>query len=494
MNRYKLFFIGFLLLNFLSIKAQELSSDSCAFVQKSIWNNCERVDYLFSGKKVIVVQPKTASKGRPWIWRPAFFGKFQWVDEALLEKGFHIVYCDFTHDYGCDKALNIGDKFYQHIVSKYKLSSKVTLEGFSRGGVFALNWAARNPLKVACIYLDAPVCNLESWPSRKQSQLWQNMLGKFEINDSDFKTENHSPIYRLKSLIDAGVPILSVCGDSDKVVPYAENTSLVRKEYIKSCAPINVILKEGVDHHPHSLENPERIVDFILRHQLGYSDYHEINNRGSIQNSYIKFEKEKFGRVGFLGESITQTKGWRNMVQEELRQRFPYTKFEFINAGIDSSRVGNDILSKGDIDLLFVEAAVNDHTNGFSPQEQVRGMEGIIRNVRVKNPTTDIIMLHFIYAPFIERYKKGEMPDIVYNHERVAHNYNIPSINLICEINKRIEEGEFTWKEFEGTHPHPIEHKYYAAAISRLFTLLWIKNRQQKEIINHELPSSLDEF
>ena len=34
----------------------------------------------------------------------------------------------------------------------YGLSPRVTLEGFSRGGLFAYNWAADHPDKVACIY------------------------------------------------------------------------------------------------------------------------------------------------------------------------------------------------------------------------------------------------------------------------------------------------------------------------------------------------------
>lgn len=73
-------------------------------------------------------------------------------------------------------------------------------------------------------------------------------------------------------------------------------------------------------------------------------------------------------------------KGWRDMICEDLKQRFPYTKFTFVTAGIPSTgstpgafRLTDDVLSKGKVDLLFVEAAVNDDTNGFSAIEQVRG-------------------------------------------------------------------------------------------------------------------------
>lgn len=127
------------------------------------------------------------------------------------------------------------------------------------------------------------------------------------------------------------------------------------------------------------------------------------------------------------------------------------------------------MLEKGRIDLLFVEAAVNDHTNGFPPVEQVRGMEGEVRQALMKNPELDIVMLHFIYDPFIQMVKAGQVPDVILNHERVANHYLIPSINLTQEIAGRMLAGEFTWEQFGGTHPLPFGHRFYAAAIARLF-------------------------
>ena len=144
-------------------------------------------------------------------------------------------------------------------------------------------------------------------------------------------------------------------------------------------------------------------------------------------------------------------KGWKNMIEQQLRQRFPYTSFDFVEAGIGSTgstpgafRLQQDVLSKGKVDLLFVEATVNDHTNHFTPSEQVRGMEGIVRHALLSNPEMDIIMLHFIYDPFIPMVAKKQQPDVILNHERVANYYLIPSINLVQEIGERMQEGEFT--------------------------------------------------
>lgn len=463
--------------------------------KKSEWNGCDRYDFTFKDRQATVVVPKKAAKGTPWIWRPAFFDAFPSVDKALLEKGFHIVYYDVTHLYGSPRAVSLGTEFYKDITDRYGLSPKVTLEGFSRGGLFAFNWAAQNTDKVACIYVDAPVCNVFSWPGRKNATLWNDLLKEWNLTDAEMEHFKGNPIDNLAPIAAAGIPIISVCGDSDQTVPYKENMDVVRSRYLAAGGPVEVILKKGCDHHPHSLENPEPVVDFILRQQPEYEKYLHYTLRGSLQNSFRKFEKERRARVAFLGGSITEMNGWRNMVEQQLQQRFPYTQFEWVEAGIGSTgttpgsfRLQHDILSKGKIDLLFVEAAVNDDTNGFSALEQVRGMEGEVRHALESNPEMDIVMLHFIYDPFIPLIARRQMPDVILNHERVANHYLIPSVNLCQEIGERMQDGEFTWDDFGGTHPKPFGHKFYAAAIGHLFDEMWKGVSPEGPIVVHEIP------
>lgn len=470
--------------------------------QKQTWHGGTRHDFKFKERDAIIVEPAEAAEGNPWIWRPAFFDAFPSVDVALLAKGFHIVYLDLTHEYGNPRSVALGTDFYRWICENYALSEHVTLEGFSRGGLYALNWAIANPEKVACLYLDAPVCDVFSWPGRQQPELWQDLLQKWDTTDKEMASFAGNPIDHLQPLAAAGVPILAVCGDSDQIVPYAENMEVLRNRYVALGGPVEVILKPGCDHHPHSLENPEPVVDFILRHQPTYQNYIHSSARGSLQNSFLKFERERSGRVAFLGGSITEMKGWKDEIENDLKQRFPYTAFDFVEAGIGSTgttpgafRLPHDVLSQGKIDLLFVEAAVNDDTNHFSPLEQVRGMEGEVRQALLNNPEMDIVMLHFIYDPFIPLLAKGKQPDVILNHERVANHYLIPSINLAQEISERMSAGEFTWEQFGGTHPLPFGHKFYAAAINHLFDTMWKGIEMDAPLVPHELPAlPLDSF
>lgn len=463
--------------------------------RKSKWNGHDRYDFTVNGRDAIVVAPQQPAKGNPWIWRPAFFDAFPSVDKALLEKGFHVAYYDLTHLYGSPKAVRLGGDFYQYMTRYYGFSPKVTVEGFSRGGLFAINWAAKNPEKVACLYLDAPVCDVFSWPGRKDRNLWNDLLKEWNLTDGQMDSFPGNPIDQLDVLAEAGIPIISVCGDSDQVVPFKENMDVIRSRYLAKGGSVTLILKPGCDHHPHSLENPEAVVDFIVSHQPGYEKYLRYTTRGSLQNSFIRFEKEREGRVAFLGGSITEMKGWKELVEGQLRRRFPYTRFEFVEAGIGSTgttpgafRLRHDILSKGKVDLLFVEAAVNDDTNGFTAVQQVRGMEGEIRHALESNPAMDIVMLHFIYDPFIPLVAKGQQPDVIMNHERVANQYMIPSINLCQEIGERLRDGEFTWERFGGTHPAPFGHTFYAAAIDHLFTDMWKGCSPESAIKPHEIP------
>ncbi|MGH6552654.1 alpha/beta fold hydrolase [Bacteroides hominis] len=444
---------------------------------KGKWKGFDQYTFAYQDREAIVVCPKHAATGNPWIWRPAFFGAFASVDEELLRRGFHVAYYDLTHLYGSPRARKSGTDFYWNMVRMYGLSPKVTLEGFSRGGLFAYNWAADHPDKVACIYVDAPVCNVFSWPGRspENAGLWKGLLEEWGLTDDQMNSFSGNPIDRLKPLADAGIPVICVCGDSDKVVPFSENSAIVRQRYTAMGAPFELILKPGVDHHPHSLSDPAPVVDFIIRHQPGYEAKQCYTLRGDYRNSYQMFEKERVGTVAFLGGSITEMKGWRDMICEDLKQRFPYTKFTFIDAGIPSTgstpgafRLADDVLSKAKVDLLFVEAAVNDDTNGFNAIEQVRGMEGIVHHALLSNPSMDIMMLHFIYDPFIPKLDGGQMPDVILNHERVANHYLIPSVNLATEIAARMREGEFNWEQFGGTHPKPLGHAYYAATINKV--------------------------
>ena len=211
-------------------------------------------------------------------------------------------------------------------------------------------------------------------------------------------------------------------------------------------------------------------------------EYFEL--RDGIANSQLKFEREKTGRIAFLGGSITAGGGWRDHTMKYFQAKFPRTQFEFIAAGIGSMgsvphafRLERDVLSKGPVDLLFVEAAVNDSSNiPEHPEQMLRGMEGVVRHARAANPLTDIIHLHFVMPPHMDDYNKGRVPSSIAQHEKVAIAYGNPSLNLALEVTDRINAGEFTWNEdFKGLHPSSFGHQLYANSIARMLDAAFAK-------------------
>jgi pimeloyl-ACP methyl ester carboxylesterase len=166
------------------------------------------------------------------------------------------------------------DAFYQHLTKDRGLNRKAVLEGFSRGGLFSLNWAARNPDQVACIYNDAPVCDFKSWPGGRGRGKgspgdWRLCLDAYKLSEEEALAYKLNPVDNLEPLAKAKIPLLHICGDADDVVPIDENTLLVEKRYRELGGPIEVIVKPGVGHHPHSLVDPAPIVAFVLKHTIG---------------------------------------------------------------------------------------------------------------------------------------------------------------------------------------------------------------------------------
>jgi pimeloyl-ACP methyl ester carboxylesterase len=235
----------------------------------SEWNGWQRLDFLSYGRKALLVVPKQPAAGKPWIWRTEFFGHEPQADLALLEKGYHLAYVDLQNLYGAPLAIDAMDRFHEQVVSTYGLSRKVVMEGFSRGGLFAFNWAARNPEKVDSIYVDAPVCDFKSWPGGKGKGKgspadWKRCLEAYGLTEEEALTYPENPIDRLKSLAGAKIPIIAVCGGADEVVPLEENMEVLRKRYEALGGKVKMIVKPEVGHHPHSLPDPAPIVDFIL--------------------------------------------------------------------------------------------------------------------------------------------------------------------------------------------------------------------------------------
>jgi lysophospholipase L1-like esterase len=208
-----------------------------------------------------------------------------------------------------------------------------------------------------------------------------------------------------------------------------------------------------------------------------------LQMRGSLDASRLVFERKKLGHVAFIGGSITEMEGYRPLVCEQLKKRFPQTTFTFTNAGIASTcsntgafRLTRDVFANGLVDLLFVEFAVNDDQDGhFSREECIRGMEGIVRRARLENPRVDIVMTFFVNESMLESYRVGKVPLSIEAHETVARHYEVPTSNVAKQLCEEIAAGTTSWRQYGGVHPGPLGNALAAEMISEILNRSWAK-------------------
>ena len=232
------------------------------------YHGCVRRDFWFQGHPATVVFPKRAAPGHPWLWRAEFFGDFDAVDAALLKKGYTITYDSLSNLYGCPEAVMMMKQFYDFCVKEIGLSEKTVLLGLSRGGLYAVNYALAYPETVRALYLDAPVLDLKSWPCHtdRRQPMCREIAECYQVYGLDSRsilTFDRNPIDRAGELIDRHIPIVVVAGDADDVVPHLQNCQRLIDLYEERGGRYLYLLKEGCGHHPHSLEDPTPVVDFI---------------------------------------------------------------------------------------------------------------------------------------------------------------------------------------------------------------------------------------
>jgi lysophospholipase L1-like esterase/pimeloyl-ACP methyl ester carboxylesterase len=240
----------------------------------SIWKGYERIDFYLDGREGIIILPKFFAEGRPWVWRAEFFDAFSTVDMALLEQGWPIAYYRISNMFGCPYAIELMHQFQIFIIQMYEVSPKAVIFGFSRGGLYAFNYALTYPESVAALYLDAPVLDIRMWPGGKGkgngSLLeWERCLSVYGLTDGNSIDFRSSPLDHIDSLSASDIPIIIVAGDADEDVIFAEHAAILERQYRQLNGKIKMIVKPGIGHHPHSLEDPKPIIDFIKNRHKG---------------------------------------------------------------------------------------------------------------------------------------------------------------------------------------------------------------------------------
>lgn len=236
------------------------------------WYGFKRHNFEIDGHKGFIVEPHNPAPGLPWSWC------LQWAESfvprtpalKLLERGFHHVYMDVFSTYLNPEGLAVLEKFYELLMS-LGFYHQAALIGMSYGGLFAFRWAAEHPESVAAIYADAPVCDL-GFGASQQSSLQDFFKQESEKRAAAYGTTvealgNHplSPLNNYQPIADAKIPVFCIRSGQDQSVIPEKNIDIFAERLRNAGGIIEILDRPLYGHHPHGLDDPSPLVDFILK-------------------------------------------------------------------------------------------------------------------------------------------------------------------------------------------------------------------------------------
>ena len=97
---------------------------------------------------------------------------------------------------------------------------------------------------------------------------WRELVDAYGVNRSTIVNYRKSPIDNMAPLIENNIPIIMLYGNADTVVIYEENGKVLENYYRENGGKIKVIARSMGEHHPHGLDDPTNIIDFVEKNYI----------------------------------------------------------------------------------------------------------------------------------------------------------------------------------------------------------------------------------
>ena len=234
-----------------------------------MFDNCVIDNFLFEDRKAIVVHPTVPANGY-WIWKAEYFDAFPNFEEAMVGRGCHICFIEHDNRWASPDSIEESARFLRFVAKKYRLKQRGIAVGMSCGGLIATMLAEKHPELIDVLYLDAPVMNILSAaglggrPNAEVSR--REIFDTYQLSPSSLVSFRGSPIDNMQPLIDHKIPIIMLYGNMDNIIIYLENGKVLEDFYRANGGTIQVIRKSMTGHHPHGLEDPTPIIEFVEAH------------------------------------------------------------------------------------------------------------------------------------------------------------------------------------------------------------------------------------
>ncbi len=235
----------------------------------SEWLGFERLDFRFEDRDALLVLPRGEKNGRVAV-KMEYFGAFPNLEEELLRRSWCVAYLRNINRWGTDADSDAKARFLPFLAREFGLSERAVPVGMSCGGLCSVNFAAKYPSLVSALYLDAPVMNLYSCPMGfgegdplGGENGWKELVDAYGFTRASFLLYRGHPVDKIGILAQHKIPVALIYGDADRVVPYPENGAPLEALYRSLSLPLFCVGKPGCGHHPHGLEDPKPLADFL---------------------------------------------------------------------------------------------------------------------------------------------------------------------------------------------------------------------------------------
>lgn len=250
---------------------KELLAKLPADTKTEDYQGAQKYLFSFEGREAWIVAGSCPMEENYFFWVPEWPNAFPERNGAceLLKLGYYMVHIHIRGLCGGPEAMQIMKKFFDYLQT-LGFARKTALIGMSLGGLYSLRYGATHPEDIACIYADAPACDLYYRHRLVRSDMKEICRAYCVPEDSPEQLRTHvlSPLNNFKPIAEAKIPILMILGGADTILPPEENGRLFAERFRDAGGNIEVVERASWGHHPHGLEDPAKIVQFILKNTL----------------------------------------------------------------------------------------------------------------------------------------------------------------------------------------------------------------------------------
>lgn len=240
-----------------------------------MWKDTQIHRFRFEERDALVVVPEGPANGR-LLWKAEYFEAFPGFEEAMVERGYHLCFIAHENRWAPPAEVEISARFLTHVVAKYGLNPKCIAVGMSCGGLLSANLAVTHPELIGVMYLDAPVLNLLSMAGLGEAEFrpetFREMVAAYGFDRSSIVAFRDSPIDHLDAFLKSRIPLLMLYGNADMTVIYEENGRVLERFYRTHALPLKVISRSAAGHHPHGLEDPAPMIEFVEAHTINRTE------------------------------------------------------------------------------------------------------------------------------------------------------------------------------------------------------------------------------